>query len=203
MEGPIMKIIITGHTSGLGKYLYNQFKNSGHEIEGISRSNGFDLLTDIDRVIEISNGCDLFINNTNASKCQIELLNRLHDKVDKMIIMGSIAGDYDQLINNDYSKNKKELSERCKQLSLLVGNKLLHLNISMLEDAVSSDNLITYKEVYDTIEFWIKNPRISNLNFEFKLTPFTLEKIKEKFNASQESIDFVLKSMCDEKRKHF
>ncbi len=198
-----MKIIITGHTKGLGKYLYDEFQQLGYDVIGISRSNGFDLSTDLDKVIELCDSRDLFINNCNVGRCQIELLNKLHNKVDKMIVMGSIAGDYDQLINNEYSKNKKELADRCKQLSLLTGNKILHLNISMLEDAVSSDNLITFKEVCDTIYFWMTNSRITNLNFEFKLTPFTLEKIKEKFNASQESIDYVLKNMCDEKRQHF
>ncbi len=203
MEKFKMKIIITGHTSGIGKYLYDQFKTSNHEVHGISRTNGFDLLKDIDKIVELSTGCDLFINNANVETCQIQLLDQLYNKVDKMIVMGSVAGDYDQLINNDYSKNKKALAERCKQLSLLPGNKIIHLNISMLEDAVSSDNLITFKEVYETINFWVQNSRITNLNFEFKLTPFTLEKIKEKFNASQESIDYVLKNMCNEKRQHF
>jgi hypothetical protein len=202
MEGSIMKIAITGHTKGLGKYLYNQFEKN-HEVIGISRSTGYDLETDVDKIADVIKDCDLFINNASYGKSQIELLDKLFDKIPKIVVMGSVAADYDQIIKNEYSRNKKELSERCKQLSLLQSINILFLNISMLEDAVSGDNLIKFEEVYNVIDFWLKNPKINYVNFEFKLTPFTLEKIKEKYNASQESIDFVINNMCDEKRKYF
>jgi Zn-dependent peptidase ImmA (M78 family) len=55
--------------------------------------------------------------------------------------------------------------------------------------------------VFDVINFWIVNSRLTNIDFEFKLTPYTLEKIKEKFGATQESIDFILSNMCDKSKQ--
>lgn len=196
-----MKIIITGHTTGIGKFLYDEFVKHGDEVIGVSRSTGYTLPDDIDRVIELSSDCDMFINNTSDG--QLELLEKLHDKVDKIIVMGSIAGDYHQLIQSKYSATKQELAQKCKELSLRPNNKILHLKISMLEDAVSSDNLISFKEVFDTIQFWLSVPRLTNIDFEFKLTPYTLEKLKDKFGATQAAIDYILTNMCDKSKQEF
>lgn len=198
-----MKCIITGHTTGVGKTLYDNLCSQGHEVIGVSRSSGYDLLENFDEVVKISEGCDLFINNAYVEDCQLRLLNSLYNKVGKMIVMGSIAGDYNDLIKSEYSANKLLLANRCKEISLLPGNTVLHLKISMLEDAVSSDNLISFTEVINIVNFWIKNPRMAAIDLEFKLTPFTLEKIKEKFGATQEAIDYVLSNMCSEKRQSF
>ncbi len=68
-----MKIAITGHTKGIGKAFSNLLKIRGHEIIGISKSEG----KDINNVIEISNiiePCDMFINNAQTSYAQTELL---------------------------------------------------------------------------------------------------------------------------------
>lgn len=198
-----MKCIITGHTEGVGKTLFDDLKSQGHEVIGISRATGYDLSTDIEQVIALANGCDLFINNAYVGDCQLQLLNSLHNKVKKMIVMGSIAGDYHQLIQSEYSQNKLNLANRCREISLLPENSVLHLKISMLEDAISGDNLISFNEVKDIVNFWIQNSKISAIDLEFKLTPFTLEKIKEKFGATQEAIDYVLANMCNEKRQSF
>lgn len=198
-----MKCIITGHTEGVGKTLFDDLKAQGHEVIGISRATGYNLSTDIEQVIALANGCDLFINNAYVGDCQLQLLNSLHNKVKKMIVMGSIAGDYHQLIQSEYSQNKLNLANRCREISLLPENSVLHLKISMLEDAISGDNLISFNEVKDIVNFWIQNSKISAIDLEFKLTPFTLEKIKEKFGATQEAIDYVLANMCNEKRQSF
>jgi hypothetical protein len=194
-----MKIVITGHTSGIGKFLFDKFVNQGNTVIGFSRSNGYTMPEDIDKIIDLSKNCDLFINNAGVG--QLELLEALHHHVGKMVVMGSIAGDYHQLISSSYSLNKKQLADRCKELSLQPGNQLVHLKISMLEDAVSSDNLISFQEVFDVINFWIISPRLTSIDFEFKLTPYTLEKIKEKFGATQESIDFILSNMCNKSKQ--
>jgi hypothetical protein len=197
-----MKIVITGHTSGIGKYLYNYFSKD-NEVIGISRTTGYNLETDIDKIIEQSKNADLFINNSSVNDCQIKLLESLHNEVKKMIVIGSIAGEYDQLIQSEYSRNKKELEKRSKEISLIPNSNILYLKISMLEDAISSDVLISFEEVLNVIKFWLDNPKLSRIDFEFKLTPFTLEKVKEKFNASQQAIDSVLNNMCQNNKKYF
>jgi hypothetical protein len=179
-----MLCIITGHTTGLGKCLYTHFEKLGHTVVGISRTTGYNLETDIDRVIADSIGCDLFINNAYINDAQIKLAKSLHNKVGKMVVMGSIAGDYHNQMNNNYSFIKSELSKVCKILSGIPETKILHLKISMLEDAISTENPIKYQEVINTIDFWLTSPRISEISFDLKLTPFTRYGIKKNLNLT-------------------
>ena len=60
-----MKIAITGHTSGLGKGLYEQLGALGHEVYGYSTSTGFDINDEVHRhkIIGECKDADLFINN--------------------------------------------------------------------------------------------------------------------------------------------
>lgn len=57
-----MKIAITGHSKGIGKELYNIF-DSDHQVEGFSRSNGFDIATHHKLIARSVKDCDVFVNN--------------------------------------------------------------------------------------------------------------------------------------------
>lgn len=196
-----MKCVITGHTTGIGKFLYDHFSSKKFEVIGISRTTGFDLTHDLNNVIKLSEGCDLFINSASVGTAQLELLNNLYNKVNKMIVFGSIAGDFNEQLNSEYSKNKFDLHKRCVDLNLLPNSKILYLNISMLEDAVNGDNLITYSEVAAVIDFWLQNPKLTSVSFEFKLTPFVLERAKNVFNISEENFNKIVSRMCNEKKQ--
>jgi len=189
-----MKCVITGHTTGLGKALYNHFQTLGWEVVGISRQTGYDLRGNLKPIVDIINSSDLFINNANVDRAQLELLNLVNPNV-KQIILGSVAGEFHNQLLSEYSKHKFDLANRCKELSLLPNTKLLHIQISMLEDAVNGDVLISYNEVIDVVEFWLRNPRFTNISFEFKLTEFTLEKAKTAFNISKENLDMIIGKM--------
>jgi len=191
-----MKCIITGHTSGIAKVIYEHLKEIGWEVIGVSRTTGYNLVTDIDEVVALSEGVDLFINCANVGRSQLALLEQLHDKVKRMIVFGSVAGDFHQQLQSEYSEHKRDLANRCFDLSLKPDVNILHLNVSMLEDAVTGDVLISYKEVTDTIDFWLSNPRIRSIAYEFKLTPFTLENAKDKFNISEEALNRIVRNMC-------
>ena len=90
-----MKVVITGHTWGVGKALYEHFQTFfGWEVIGLSRSNGYDIDVDFDKVVKAASGCFLFINNAYRDKQQTRLVNALKDKVTKMIVMGSVSRQY-------------------------------------------------------------------------------------------------------------
>jgi len=192
-----MKCVITGHTTGLGKAMYEAFKSADWEVIGVSRQTGYDLNTDISRVVDLVNSADLFINNANVNRAQLNLLNAV-DKNVKQIVLGSVAGEFNQQLQSDYSQHKADLAQRCRELSLLPDTKILHIQISMLEDAVNGDVLIKYQEVLDVIDFWMTNPRFTNIAFEFKLTPFTLERAKVAFNITPENLNHIVSKMCEE-----
>ena len=126
-----MKYAITGHTSGIGKYVFDYLSP---DIIGFSRSTGFNIniSEDRQRIIKLSNDCDIFINNAQddygQSKLLIDLFRVWKDK-DKIILNMGIAISSIKLPHNNldlisYCNQKKALKSlvedfqgaRCKVL---------------------------------------------------------------------------------------
>lgn len=68
-----MKIAITGHKKGIGKAFAEQLAIQGHEIVGISRSDGENIRRTA-HTASLIEPCDLFINNAISFYAQTELL---------------------------------------------------------------------------------------------------------------------------------
>jgi hypothetical protein len=186
-----MKMVITGHTWGIGKALYNSFKSAEWEVVGLSRSNGYDIDADFDRVVEAAIGADLFINNAYRDRQQTRLVHALKNKVGKMIVMGSVSRHYPELIHTDYVHDKQELAEACRLISIDPnGIDVLHLDLSFIEgqdpdpnkptDFISDYN-IQYEEIINAVDFWMTNPKIRQMEFRWKLTPFVYNQLKQAF----------------------
>jgi hypothetical protein len=184
-----MKVAITGHTSGIGKELYKYFSKKNAEVIGMSRSNGYDLETSVDRIIENAKDCDIFINNAYRDDKQLELLNGLYKHVHRIVVCGSVSRFYPDLIKTDYVYDKQVLAERCRLLSLATDNvaNILHLDLSFIELTdvsldqpltFTSDYNIKYQEIVNAVDFWIHNPKIRQMEFVWKLTPFVYEQLK-------------------------
>lgn len=187
-----MKVVITGHTWGIGKALYEHFQTlGGWEVVGLSRSNGYDIDKDFDRVVEAASDCFLFINNAYRDKQQTKLVNALKGKVTKMIVMGSVSRMYPELIHTDYVHDKQELAEACRLTSIDPdGIDMLHLDLSFIDgqdpdpnkptDFVSDYNL-KFEEIISAVDFWMTNPKIRQMEFRWKLTPFVYDQLKQAF----------------------
>ena len=117
------KILITGHTAGLGSACYEALSLRGNELYGISRRTGYDLSSDYklvkDRILQYNP--DIFINNAYVESKQTQLLKDIYSEwkfLNKMIInIGSVAA----LIPSDhpdykmpYAKNKREQRDFCQ-----------------------------------------------------------------------------------------
>ena len=183
------KIVITGHTSGIGKAIYDKFKEvSCHEIVGMSRSNGYDIDKDFDRIVEEASGCELFINNAYRDGQQLKLVNALKDKVDMMVVMGSVSRFYPELIPTQYVHDKQALAEACRLISINPdGIPLLHLDLGFIEgttvdpddaNAFISDYTTPKDDIVDTIIFWAQKPTIRQIEFRWKLTPHVLSELQ-------------------------
>ena len=74
-----LKIGITGHTSGLGKSLFDSL-SANNQVEGFSRSNGFDIKNPFQRasIIEAVKEFDVFINLVHNYYHQSDMLFELH-----------------------------------------------------------------------------------------------------------------------------
>jgi len=193
------KIIITGHTSGIGKAIFDKFNEiSCHEIIGMSRSNGYDIEKDFDKIVAEAEGAELFINNAYRDKQQLKLFHALKNKVDMMIVMGSVSRQYPELIPTDYVHDKQELAEACRLESINPnGIPVLHLDLSFIEGteidtneptAFTSDYTTSYSDIVETIIFWAQKPSIRQIEFRWKLTPFVkseLERINPNLDPSR------------------
>lgn len=68
-------IAVTGHTSGIGKGIYDHFQSQGYNVKGFSKDTGFDISIkeNQDRIVELTRDCDLFFNNAYSGYSQVEL----------------------------------------------------------------------------------------------------------------------------------
>jgi short-subunit dehydrogenase involved in D-alanine esterification of teichoic acids len=74
-----MKIAITGHTRGIGKALADAYAAQGHEIVGLSKSQGHDINRPW-TLVPLIEPCDVFINNAQDGFAQTNLLFEVWDK---------------------------------------------------------------------------------------------------------------------------
>jgi len=167
--------MITGHTSGLGKYLHGYFVKEGHEVHGFSRSNGFNLKQQCDSICSASTDADVFINNAYCLDRQLYLFNRLNHSVGKMVVMGSTARLWADQLQTQYAYDKKKLYETILQRSKYPDSSpCLHLDLSFLEisdenknfsNKVRSNYPIKYSEILGFVLLWLDNPVITNMQF--------------------------------------
>jgi len=123
-----MMFALTGHTDGIGRAI---FEKLSPKCIGFSRSNGFDISKQSDRlrIIQNSINCDVFINNAynyyHQSDLLFELYNIWKDKPKTIINIGSRVADHDCILDNTninlitYQNHKKSLKALCEDLNCL------------------------------------------------------------------------------------
>ncbi len=159
-----MRVVITGHTGGLGLAFFNFFKQRGDEVIGASRSNGYALPDKLEEVIKLAEESNLFVNNAHVGLIQVKLLSRLSNKV-SVISCGSMAADYQNKEFLHYSMAKKALELEHKQLKKNSPYPMLLLKMGFLENWKEYDS-IPYSQIVNAVDFWLKNPRASIIEFD-------------------------------------
>lgn len=124
----ILRYAITGHTSGIGKELFNKLLPN---CKGFSLSTGYDIrkLKDRTRIIQESFDCDIFINNAPADFGQSELLFELwkewKDTNKTIINVGSRIADNNVNLGAEhthlleYAMHKRTLRRMFEDLQLI------------------------------------------------------------------------------------
>ena len=182
-----MIVSITGHTKGLGRYLYDHFSKE-HTVVGLSRTTGFNFEKDWKKIVDAISESDLFINNAYLNNNQNLLFDEVKNKVSKIVCIGSQARKYPNLVGIEYSKNKQQLYNMVDEYTSLDNtNPCLHVDLGFmqLEESdiddpckVKSPFYTTYKEVSDVIDFWLYNPKIKNIEFETPITDEVMIQLK-------------------------
>lgn len=116
-----MKVAITGHTSGIGKELFDLFPNA----MGFSRSNGYDITEKESRlnIIKEITECDIFVNNAHSGFSQTDLLFDIWDlwkyRDKKIICIGSRVSNliYTNYPYSEYAVNKSALESAASYMS--------------------------------------------------------------------------------------
>lgn len=177
-----MKILLTGHTSGLGLGIISILSGK-HLIDGVSRSNGYDISIPESRykIIRASLDYDCFINNAYCKDHQCDLLLEMHrswqrkDKTGLIINIGSRAAtDYNLRESPSmYDFHKVALHTLCTSLSQRTPNisiseicygyidtprqKLIERDKLSVEDSVSYIDLILDKYPSNIIRHLLVN----------------------------------------------
>ena len=70
---------VTGHTQRLGKAFYKELEQRGYQVSGFSQSTGHDIrdFSVVSKIIDQTQGYDLFINSAKPDFAQTQILYRL------------------------------------------------------------------------------------------------------------------------------
>jgi len=153
-----MKIAITGHTSGLGKFLHQQLSNS-HSCIGFSRTNGFDLKADFDQIIKQIYRCDIFVNNSFAMGEQLNFLKEVQNI--PQVVIGSIAARNPDINMPYYSQKKREIEEYFLKHYTHTHNKSLYIQLT-------GKSYQDYQLILRSINFWLENPQLNFIGYRTK-----------------------------------
>jgi NADP-dependent 3-hydroxy acid dehydrogenase YdfG len=184
-----MKITITGHTSGIGKAMYEGFVAQGHEVVGINRSSTPNLSTDkgIMDVASLSEDSDMIIINaydiTGLYKtmgfAQTILLNRMFSlwkgKDKTIVVIGSRSSDVHHGSVNPYAIHKIAIDETVKQLRNIQPSMphILNLKPSYVDTPqvahISNAKKMNPIDVFEICDWALKNKNyIFDISFESK-----------------------------------
>jgi putative NADH-flavin reductase len=147
-----MKVAITGHTQGIGKAIFDELNNRSYQVQGYSRSNGWNIsLQEIrSQILAETSDFDVFINNAYSPIAQFELLKLLVDRwqgTRKLIVNVGSKSIYADVVPNfmqDYVKDKQAQLEFINSRRLQAQPQILNLTLGLVDTQMSS-NLIAEK----------------------------------------------------------
>lgn len=162
-----MKVVITGHTKGIGAALHKVFVDNGSLVVGFSKSLGYDISSSTSRAIIVrsSTDCDVFINNAYHQTGQLamlsDMLNAWETQPKFLINISSQIVNYDAAFPpdiQDYKISKMKLNSIIKEYQGSV--KILNI----LPGLVHTEFYLA-KQLFDT-SLGIDPAHLANLIFD-------------------------------------
>ena len=117
-----MKLLISGHTSGMGKAIADKFSANNYEVIGYSRTNGRDLHDkyNIRDFIRDSNTSDVIVLNADLKYDNVYILYQLYQELKNtnkiIIVIGSHSTETTKNWAHPYQIEKLALEEAARQL---------------------------------------------------------------------------------------
>ncbi len=145
------KIAIIGHTKGIGKAIADLYERKNYKVIGLSRSNGHDIVTEQDKILEQIDGCGLVVINAHAGRGQLNLLKRIYgrhafDRMKVAVITSTSGTDEGQDYNEFKVWNKFEYVQYCE-----IKKELMEY-ITELQDELLEKPLSVYDICPDVVD---------------------------------------------------
>ena len=152
-----MKIAITGHKHGIGKAFAEQLALKGHEIVGLSRSDGENIRR-VEHTANLIDPCDLFINNAQTMFAQTELLYAVWKRWHTLANRKWIWNISTQMIHhpiNDTIEGQEDLDMsiyRVQKLTLEEATKQLQFKSGWPKISIIRPGAVETKKLSSTID---------------------------------------------------
>ena len=163
-----MRIAITGHTRGIGKALFDTL-SVDHTVKGYSKSNGYDITQNADKIVLQAAMCDVFINNAHSGWAQVDVLGRIYRTwqsfPNRTIVNISSVVKYPNLSSSDYGAQKSALSHQA--LSLMFNDterrcRIININPGYVDTDMTrgriQESMLSAQEVADAVAWAIAQP---------------------------------------------
>ncbi len=122
LESKKPRIFITGHTRGIGKAIFDLYKDKNFYCYGVSKSTGMDVDKDCDLIVQQMLNFDYIVLNAYEKDSQLRMLQMIVERYQndpkKIAVITSTSGtpagmdsSLKQQEYNWYCKNKKSLIE--------------------------------------------------------------------------------------------
>ena len=145
------KIAIIVHTKGIGKAISVLYRTKNYEVVGLSRSNGYDIANDQEKIMEQIKDCNLVVINAHAGRGQLTLLKRIYgrhtfDAMKVAVITSTSGTDEGEDFNEFKVWNKFEYVQYCETKKELIAY------ISELQEELFSKPLSVYDICPDVVD---------------------------------------------------
>ena len=160
------KALVTGHTSGLGLGIYEALQERKIEVVGLSRSTGYDVASQQDKILDLAKGATIFVNNAYAGFYNVTLLYKLFElwkTTDNLIVnISSDSGNGTKDFPHIYAVAKSALDKACEQLQNCSGGcRIINIRPSYIDTprvANVDAQKLSVREMTDVILWCISQP---------------------------------------------
>ena len=156
------RVLITGHTRGIGRAIYDRLTNEGYECAGFSQSTGHNIVDREDDIIDSIQDFDYVVLNAYAQHSQLNMLKKIVDryfnKSLRVAVITSTSGtpegaDEDMQDGEyiEYKKIKRELIQYIGQIQQDLVDKKLNI-YDVCPDTVYTDMTVGLWEEYPKLQ---------------------------------------------------
>ena len=145
------KIAVIGHTRAIGKAICDLYRKKKYEVIGLSRTNGYNLIHDQEKIMEMIEDCPLVVVNAHADRGQLNLLKRIYGQCSfnkmKVAVITSTSGTEE---GEDY--NEFEMWDKFNYVQYCEIKKELIEYIASLQEELMSKPLSVYDVCPDVVD---------------------------------------------------